>query len=133
MAAAGFLSSLTEWSFTICPTLYSRKQNVLNVSLNKTFLLPYMPLSYFLFQPVLHDWFNKGRGMCFPVCVMVSLIGKSSPCRGGSGFPLSLSGPLPHVRSHINKISWLSSWLKRTFHSFPSKRCRQIDPSWWTH
>ena len=22
------------------------------------------PLSYFSFQPVLHDWCNKGRGMC---------------------------------------------------------------------
>ena len=54
------------------------------------------PLSYFSFQPVLHDRCNKGRGMCYPVCGMVHikepllLIGKSSPC-GGSGFPLSLS------------------------------------------
>ena len=24
-------------------------------------------LSYFLFQPVLHDWCNKGCGMCYPV------------------------------------------------------------------
>ena len=52
--------------------------------------------SYFSFQPVLHDWCNKGRGMCYPVCGMVHvkepmmLIGKSSPC-GDSGFPLSLS------------------------------------------
>ena len=54
------------------------------------------PLSYFSFQPLLHDWCNKGRGMCYPVCGMMHmkepllLIGKSSPC-GGSGFPLSLS------------------------------------------
>ena len=54
------------------------------------------PLSYVSFQPVLHDWCNKGRGMYYPVCGMVHikepllLIGKSSPC-GGSGFPLSLS------------------------------------------
>ena len=54
------------------------------------------PLSYFLFQPVLHDWCNKGRGMCYPVCGMVHikdplmLIDKSSLC-GSSGFPLSLS------------------------------------------
>ena len=52
------------------------------------------PLSYFLFQPVLHDWCNKGHGMCYPVCGMLHikepLIGKSSPC-GGSGFLLSLS------------------------------------------
>ena len=50
----------------------------------------------FSFQPLLHDWCNKGRGMCYPVCGMVHikepllLIGKSSLC-GGSGFPLSLS------------------------------------------
>ena len=54
------------------------------------------PLSYFSFQPVLHDWCNKGRDMCHPVFGMMHikepllLIGKSSPC-GGSGFPLSLS------------------------------------------
>ena len=53
------------------------------------------PLSYFSFQPVFHDWSNKGRGMCYPVCGMVHikepllLIGKSSPC-SGSGLPLSL-------------------------------------------
>ena len=45
---------------------------------------------------VLHDWCNKGCGMCNPVCGMVHikepllLIGKSSLC-GGSGFPFSLS------------------------------------------
>ena len=54
------------------------------------------PLSYFSFQPVPHDWCNKGRGMCYPVCGMVHikepllLIDKSSLC-GGSGFPFSLS------------------------------------------
>ena len=53
-------------------------------------------LSHFLFQPVLHDWCNKGCGVCYPVCGMmhinepVLLIGTSSLC-GGSGFPLSLS------------------------------------------
>ena len=31
------------------------------------------PLSYFSFQPVLHDWCNKGCGMCYPVCGMVRL------------------------------------------------------------
>ena len=25
-------------------------------------------LIIFSFQPVLHDWCNKGRGMCYPVC-----------------------------------------------------------------
>ena len=48
------------------------------------------------FQPVLHYWCNKGRGMCYPVCGMMHikepllLSGKSS-LYGGSGFPLSLS------------------------------------------
>ena len=48
------------------------------------------------FQPVLLDWCNKGRGMCYPVCGMVHikepllLIDKSSLC-GGSGFSFSLS------------------------------------------
>ena len=31
------------------------------------------PLSYFSFQPALHDWCNKGRGMCYPVCGMVHI------------------------------------------------------------
>ena len=51
------------------------------------------PLNYFSFQPVLHEWCNKGRGMRCPVCGMVYikdlllLIEKSSPCNGGSGLP----------------------------------------------
>ena len=61
-------------------------------------------LSYFSFQPVLHDWYNKGRGMCYPVCGMMHIKepllvnGKSSLCVS-STFPLSLSmnGPLTYV------------------------------------
>ena len=55
------------------------------------------PLSYFSLQPVIHDWYNKGHGMCYPVCGMVYikdpllLIKKSSLCSGSSVFPLSLS------------------------------------------
>ena len=53
-------------------------------------------VSYFSFQPVLHDWCNKGCGMYYPVCGMMHikepllLIDKSSLC-GGTGFPFSLS------------------------------------------
>ena len=32
------------------------------------------PLSYFSLQPVLHDWCNKGCGMCYPVCGMVHFL-----------------------------------------------------------
>ena len=31
------------------------------------------PLSYFSFQPVFHDWCNKGRDVCYPVCGMVHI------------------------------------------------------------
>ena len=33
------------------------------------------PLSYFSFQPVLHDWCNKGCGMCYLVCWMMHIKG----------------------------------------------------------
>ena len=53
------------------------------------------PTELLTFQPVLHDWFNKGCGMYYPVCGMVHikepllLIEKSSSC-GGSRFPLAI-------------------------------------------
>ena len=48
------------------------------------------PLSYFSFQPVLHDWCNKGPGMCYPVYGMVH-IKEPLLLIGGSVFPFSLS------------------------------------------
>ena len=30
-------------------------------------------VQYFSFQPVLHDWCNKGRGICHPVCGMMHI------------------------------------------------------------
>ena len=77
------------------------------------------PMSYFSFQPVLHDRCNKGRSMYHPVCGMMHMkepllvIGKSSPC-GGSGFPLSLSEWSSNritvnnvLRASLNKIKFL--------------------------
>ena len=76
-------------------------------------------LSYFSFQPVLHDWCNKGRGMCYFVCGIVHiiesllLIGKSSLCSGGCGIPLSLSKwsfticPTTYNLKCIKKICWV--------------------------
>ena len=29
------------------------------------------PSSYFLFQPVFHNWCTKGCSMCYPVCVIM--------------------------------------------------------------
>ena len=34
---SGFPLLVSEWSFTICPTPYNRKQKVLSASLNQTF------------------------------------------------------------------------------------------------
>ena len=52
------------------------------------------PLKYFSYQPVLHDWCNRPWYVlsCLWGVVHIKepllLIGKSSPCSGGSGFPL---------------------------------------------
>ena len=80
------------------------------------------PLSYFSFQPVRHDWCNKGCGMCYPVCGMVHikepllLIGRSSPCYG-SGFPLSLSewSFTTCLMPYNRKYNVLSASLNKTF------------------
>ena len=50
------------------------------------------PLGYFSFQPVPHDWSNKGRGLTKADAYKRTLAanGKRSLC-GCSGFPLSLS------------------------------------------
>ena len=80
------------------------------------------PLSYFSFQPVLHDWCNKGRGMCYPVCGMVYikepllLIDKSSLC-GGSGFPFSLSewSLTICLTPYNRRLNVLSASLNKTF------------------
>ena len=84
-----------------------------------------VPLSYFSFQPVLHDWYNKGSGMCYPVCGMMHikdpllLIGKSSLC-GGSGFPLSLSvwSFTICLTPYNRKYNVLSTSLNKTFPTF---------------
>ena len=80
------------------------------------------PIELFLVQPVLHDWCNKGRGMCYPVCGMVHikepllLIDKSSLC-GGSGFPFSLSEWSLTIRlmPYNRRYNVLSASLNKTF------------------
>ena len=34
------------------------------------------PLRYSSFQPVLHDWCNNGRGICYSVCGMMHMNGR---------------------------------------------------------
>ena len=73
------------------------------------------PLGYISFQPVPHDWCNKGCGICYPVCEMMHikepllLIGKSSLC-GNNGFPLSLS---EWSFSHISHFSQFGAYKKK--------------------
>ena len=91
-------------------------------------------LSYFSFQPVLHDWFNKGCDMYYPVCRIMHikepllLIGKSSPC-GSSGFLLSLSEwsftiSLTPYNRKIKNV--LSASLNKTFSFLPSYRKDEV-------
>ena len=62
------------------------------------------PLSYFSFQPVHHDWFNKGRGMCYPVCGMMHikeplrLIEKEAHVATAGFLSRYLSSHLPYKR-----------------------------------
>ena len=82
-------------------------------------------LSYFSFQPVLHDWYNKGRGMCYPICGMVHIKEPLLLIRnsGGRVFPLSLSEwsfticPTPYNR----KYNMLTASLNKIYLSFQSK------------
>ena len=60
-------------------------------------------LSYFSFKPVLHDWCNIGRGMCYPACGMMHikeplLLIRNVAHVAAAGF-LShyLNGPLPYA------------------------------------
>ena len=60
------------------------------------------PLSYFSFHPVLHDWCNKGCGMCNPVCGMVHikeplLLERVAHVVAAGFLSHYLSGPLPYV------------------------------------
>ena len=55
------------------------------------------PLSYFSFQPVLHDWCNKGCGMCYPVCGMVHI--KERLLLIGSVSHVAAAGFLSHYQN----------------------------------
>ena len=78
-----------------------------------------------MFQLVLHDWCNKGRGVCYPFCEMMHikesllLIVNRSLC-GGSGFPFSLSEWSFNTTStsYNKKYNVLTASLNKTFPSF---------------
>ena len=72
------------------------------------------PFSYFLFQPEIHKWYNKGHGMCYCVFGMVHIKDFLLLIIGGSWFSLSLSGHQPYIRHHItgNKICYVHCKMK---------------------
>ena len=71
-----------KWK-SICVGVYvlcDTSQSVTEVRFNITVYSTYFNYSYMTsdmwhrtIQPVFHDWCNKGRGMCFPVCGMVHI------------------------------------------------------------
>ena len=87
MAAAGFLSHTLNGHLP-----YVHHHITVNKMCSVCHFLPSCSLGYFPFQPVVHNWFIKGRGMYCSVYGKVHikgpllLIEKSSLC-GGSGFP----------------------------------------------
>ena len=66
-----------------------------------------MLLGYYLVRPVLHNWCNKGHGMCCPDCGMMRikepllLIRKSSHVVEARLLSRYLNIPLPYDRRHI--------------------------------
>ena len=56
-------------------------------------------LSHLSFQPVHHDWYNKGRGMCYSVCGMAHI-----------KEPLLLSERVAHVAA----AGFLSRYMRGT-------------------
>ena len=111
-------------------------------------------LSYFLFQPVLQNWCNKGHGMCYRACGMIHikdpllLIGKSNPWTVGNSFPFLLIrwAVTIYWMLYNHKLNVLRVSLNKTFPSFLNfiNKCRvrcnsvvramghRIDPLWWT-
>ena len=75
------------------------------------------PLSYFSFQPVLHDWCNKGH-MCYHVCGVMHIKDPLLLIRVvhvvvAVGF-LShyMNGPLLYVRRHITVLKSVECVIK---------------------
>ena len=61
------------------------------------------PLDNFSFQPVFRDWYNKGRGMCYPLCGMIfikqllMIIGNVAHMAAAGFLSRYLSGSIPYV------------------------------------
>ena len=74
------------------------------------------PLSYFSFQPVLHDRCNKCCGMCYPVCGME---------RQREMFYLTT-----HSTHFLSTVIWHQTWLRTILIVRKETRCRHIGYSY---
>ena len=89
---------------------------------------PFMvdPLSYFSFQPVLHNWCNNGCGVRYPVCGMMHI--KQPLLLNGTMFrqrvsPLAIQVVLYHVWRHIT--------INKTFSFFTTSSILYLKPWAW--
>ena len=61
------------------------------------------PLGYFSSQPVLHDWYNKNHGMCYPVwdgankSTLAANMERVAHVVAAGFLSHYLNGPLPYV------------------------------------
>ena len=94
------------------------------------------PLSYFSFQPVIYDRFNKGHDKCYPVCGMMHikeplLLIRKSSLYGRSGFLsrylCAICVVLYHVYKYISFRARCSSVVRAFAHGAMGRR---INPSW---
>ena len=108
------------------------------------------PLSYFSFQPVLNDWCNNSRGMCYPVCGMMYikepllLIGNVAHAAAAGFLSRYMSVSLPYVCQCITSVIrkgavcifllFRNVLYNDTLKIIASDLMgRRIDLSWWTH
>ena len=75
-----FIYTYTHIYIYVCLIFYTQLLNTVLNSFNKNVHSVMFCIfdsldhfSYFSFQPMLHNWCNKGRGMCYPVCGMVHI------------------------------------------------------------
>ena len=64
---------LCLWDGVKAPLLLIGKSSPCSGGRGFPLLLYECPLSYFSFQPLMHDWCNKDRGICYHVCGMVHI------------------------------------------------------------
>ena len=60
------------------------------------------PMTYLLLQPVFHNWCNKGRAMCYPVCGMVHIRERLLLIEKNNTTTTSPHHPPTHTHTHTH-------------------------------